>query len=155
MQATLNDYDFEAIYGAVINDGMDSFFNYGDAKETLEHSFPEVDGIDKDLTSPKIAAREFVITITVTGQGRADFKTKYWGLRTELLSGGLHELYFTDHDETYHVYYKKQQNIKKLTTSMNGDEVALQFDIVFAETNPGDNIEDVYIVTEGDEYLIA
>lgn len=155
MQATLNGYDIKETFGLVITAGMDAFLDFGAAKETTEHDFPEVDGMDKDLPGVKFEAREFVITFTLKAAGIDDFKTKYWGLRTALKSPGLKELYYADHDETYYVYYKKQENRKQLTRSIGSSDVGLQFDLVFGETDPGANIEDVNIITENDEYLIA
>jgi hypothetical protein len=152
-QGTINNLDF-LVFGATVNKGMDAFFFYGKRKDSVNHSFPEEDGEDRDLTDPHIDPREFIVTITITANGLADFKNKYWGLRNELKSPGLIELYYADHDETYLIYYKDQQNFKKITNSFSGATVAVQFDIVFSETNPADNTGD-NLVDEQDNFIIG
>lgn len=155
MQAAIKGYDLQESFGARITAGMDQFMLYGTAKATVEHDFPEVDGIDKDLPPVKIEARKFTVTFTLIAQGRDDFMLKYWGFRTVLKSSGLLDFYYAGYDKTYYVRYIDQQNYKQLTPSLTSIPCGAQFQIIFEETDPNANIEDVYIITEDDDYLIA
>ncbi|MFD2874034.1 hypothetical protein ACFS5N_16245 [Mucilaginibacter ximonensis] len=152
-QGTFNNIDFQA-FGAVINKGMDAFFNWGKRKDSVNHNYQEEDGEDRDLVDPHVDPREFAVSFTITAAGLADFKTKYWGFRNEVMSAGLNEFYFADHDETYLVYYKEQQNLKKITSRFTSEIVGISFDIIFSETNPQDNVGD-YLVDEQDNFIIG
>lgn len=153
-QGTLNDYDF-AVFGLTINNGMADFLAFPKRKDSVEHDWPEEDGIDKDLADPHFASREFRLTCTLSATSRDDFKAKHFGLYNELKSSGTVELYFADLDETFYVFYKEQEGFKKLSSRINSSNIDVQFDLIFGEINPADNIDDTYIVTDLDEYIIA
>lgn len=153
-QGTINGYAF-SIFGITISTGMASFLAFPKRKDSVENNWQEEDGIDKDLADPHFAARDFTLNVNLAADSRADFKTKYYGLYNELKSSGTIELYLADLDETYYLFYKDQQNFKKLKRKIDGPFVRVSFELLFGEISPEDNIDDTYIVTDQDEYIIA
>lgn len=154
-QGTISGYDLKNDFGLTITGGIPSFLAFPKRKASVQHDWPEVDGIDIDLSEPTFEARQFTLSVVLSANSRADFKNKYYGLFTLLKQEGILQLYFSDIDQTFYVYFNEQQNVKKLAKKINTDKVGIQFDLVFGEINPEDNIEDVYIITENDEFLIA
>ncbi|MEO7212661.1 hypothetical protein [Mucilaginibacter sp.] len=154
MDYTLNGYDLKEMFGLVISNGSDTFLAYPKRKDSLQNNWPEQDGIDKDLTDPHFEARDFKLSCALIAEGREDFKTRYDALFTLLSGQGSKELYIADIDRAYHVYYKEQVNLTKLT-QLNRESCGVKFDLVFAETNPFDNIPAVYLVDDQDRFLSA
>ncbi|MDO3641979.1 hypothetical protein [Mucilaginibacter sp. L3T2-6] len=153
-QATINGNEIFTTYGLTIMAGMETFLAYPKRKDSVSHDWPEEEGIDIDLSEPHFEAREFTLKVLLMGADRADFKTKYYGLFAELSSANNMELYFTDIDQTFTVYFKTQQNVSKVKRRLDTQNVGVTFDLVFGESDPNDNI-DVFIVTDLDEFIIA
>lgn len=154
-QGTIDGYDWKTSFGAIITGGIPSFLAFPKRKDSVQHDWPEVDGIDIDLSAPTFEARQFTLSITMDATGRDDFKTKYYGLFTVLKQLGSRTLYFADIDLEFTCFFVEQQNVKKNIRKMNGPKVSVSFDLIFKETDPADNIDDVYIITENDEFIIA
>lgn len=154
MQATLNDNDIFSAYGLTIMSGMETFLAYPKRKDSVSHDWPEEEGIDIDLSEPHFEAREFTLKVLLMGADRTDFKAKYYSLFAELSSANNMELYFTDLDQIFTVYFKAQNNVSKVKRKLDSQNVGVSFDLVFGESDPNDNI-DVFIVTDLDEYIIA
>lgn len=146
----LNGKDLKEIFGVVISNGSDTFLAFPERKDSLENNWPDEDGIEVDLNDPTFQAREFRLNCALVASGRVDFKTKYYALFTELKRSGTHTLLIQDLDQEYEVFYKKQENITKLT-QIDRDKVAVKFDLIFREVT--DSIPAVYLVDEQGRFL--
>ena len=154
MANLLDDNDLQGIFGVQVLKRPDSFLALPALKATVEHDWPEEDGIDKDLGSPKYEPREFTLSCGLKGTDRADFVSKLNGLFTQLRIEGTHSLYLQWLDETFTVFYKSMANFKTVSKLTSG-EVYATFDLVLGEMNPDDNIEPVYLVDDAGAFIIA
>jgi len=150
----LNGKDMWLLFGVVIGSGSGSFLVYPERKDSLTNDYMDQDGIQIDLLDPKYKSREFNLFCQLIANGRDDFWTKYNGLFTEISSAGTHVIYIADLGKTFHCYYKRQENLSKLTPLDSG-QVGVTFNLVFGETTPTENMEAVYLVDDQDNYLIA
>lgn len=149
----MNGKDLRHVFGVIFQPGAtDDFVNFPAAKSSLEHDFPETSGIDKDLSQPVAAAREFSIKCAMIASSRDDFWNKHDGLFTELTTPGVKELYIPDQDRTYYLYYKKMENATKLS-QINRDHVGIKFTLVLGELDPFANITKIILVDDQRRYL--
>lgn len=155
MQATFDGYDLKESFGIVFTNGSDTFLALPKRKDSVNHNWPEEQGIDIDLSNPTYESRDFVLNCALIASSRADFFTKYDAFWTQLSSLGTHELYHADLDKTFLVFYKSQANVTKLSKIINTTKVGIKFDLTLSETNPDDNIPAVYLVDDLDRYLTA
>lgn len=153
MSYKLNTKDLYTVYGIIVNPGNDDFLKLPKRKGSIENNWQDENGLDIDLSQPRFEAREFVLKCTLEAVSRADFWSKYNGFFTELSGVGVHLLYVPDLDKTFTLFYKEQNNFKKLT-ALDNNAVYIQFDIVFGETNPTLNITPEYLVDSDDNFLI-
>jgi hypothetical protein len=154
MDYGLNSKDLWAVFGVKVVTGSSTFLQYNKRKDSLSHDFPEEMGIDIDLTQPTLSSRQPTLSCVLKATSRDDFFNKYDGLFTELRQLGTLEIYIADHNRNYILYWTEQQNISKLS-QIDTTYIGVTFDLVFAETNPTDNISAVYLVDEHDNYIIA
>jgi hypothetical protein len=155
MGNTLNGKDLKNVFGAVITGGTASLLAYPKRKASYETNWDDEDGDDIDIADPKFEARVFTLNVSVVGNGLDDFNSKYNALFTELKQGGTHELYIEDHDRTYVLYYQNQQNLSKVTRSLQLSKAGVKFDLLLSETNPNNNIIPVYLTDDQDRFLTA
>lgn len=155
MQYKLNGNDLLERFGVRVKNGAGTLLQFPKRKESTSSNWPEQDGIDIDLGDPHFESREFRLTCTLIGNSREDFKTKYYGLFTELKKQYSQELYSTDLDETFHLYFKEMESLRKLSRRIDSKLVGVEFELVFGEVNPNDNIPVVYLVDEQNNFLIA
>lgn len=159
-QYLFNNQGLWQTFGVIVNKdnngrtSSDSLLAWPDRKPSLENDRQDQNGIEIDLDDPKFSSREFILKCAIHATSRADFKTKYNGFRTALFSQDVHSLYSYDHDETYKVFYKKQSNFRSFD-NINSDNVWCTFDVILGETNPSENMTDVYLVDDQDRFLIA
>lgn len=159
-QYTINGKGLKAVFGITVykengaRESSDSFMAWPKRKDSLTVDRQDQDGIQIDLTDPKVASREFVIKCALNAADRTDYFNKYNGFRTEVLGAETHEVYVADQDQLYYVFYKEQQNFKTLS-NIDNDGVWATFDVVFGETNPNENMQFIYLVDDQDRYLIA
>jgi hypothetical protein len=154
-QYTLNGKNLNSVFGLTISDGAKTLLQFPKRKESVSTNWPEMDGIETDLADPHFEARDFRLTCTLNATSRADFKTKFYGLFAELKKQYSQTLYSYDLDLQLFLFYKDMQNLRKLTNTIQGSVVAVQFDLILGEVNPEFNIPVVHIVDEQDNFLIA
>ncbi len=160
MAYVLNGKDLTSVFGVTIvkdngsRESSDSFMAWPSRKDSLTVDRQDQNGLEIDLSDPKVASREFVLKCILIASDREDYFTKYDALRTELLGADTHQVYISDHDRTYNVYYKRQSDFRSLS-NINNDGVWATFTVVLGETNPNENMEFVYLVDDQDRYLIA
>ncbi len=154
MSYTLNGKDLETLFGVTVTDGSDTFLAFPKRKKSLSHNYQDKNGIDIDLSEPYFEARPFKLSCALVADSRVLFWEKYNGLFTELSLPGILDLYISDLDKTFNIYYEDQQNVGKIT-ALDGGEVCVKFDLLFSETDPADNMTAVYLVDEQDRFLIA
>jgi|SRR6185437_7981526 len=152
---SLNGHDLKETYGLVISNGTSQFLQFPARKDSVNHDWPEEQGLDIDLGNPKFKAREFTLTCAIIADNQDDFKSRYNGLFTELSGLDTHALYLGELDETYQVYYKNQVNLTKLSKINNTVKVGVKFDLVFGETNPDDNMSAVFLVDDNGAYIVV
>jgi hypothetical protein len=155
MADLLNGYNLKVHFGSIVNNGKAALFGWAKRKASLTQEFMDENGTQTDLDDPKYEAREIVLHCSTMANSRGDFKQKYFGLMTELQSMGTKEFYFSDPDHTVYLFYKEMRNPRKLSARFDSDNVGMDYDLVFGDTDPTINLPPVYIVTELDEYLIA
>lgn len=143
------------MFGVKIEDGTGSFLAFPDRKPSLQNDWDDQNGIDIDLAAPRFSAREFRLKCVLVADTSVDFWDRYNGLFTELSGTGTHELQIEELDKTYHLYYKKQENLRKLTDLKTALTKGVAFDLVFGETDPNANIEHVYLADDQDRFLTA
>lgn len=159
-QYKLNGLGLTETYGVTVykegnqRESSDSFMAWPKRKESLTVDRQDQDGVQIDLSDPKLASRDFVLKCAIHAEDRDDYFSKYNAFRTELLGADTHEIYVADHDKTYIVYYKEQRSFRSLT-NVNADNVWATFEVVLGEVNPTENMEYVFLVDDQDRYLIA
>lgn len=161
MANKINNIDLQTVFGVSLRPGgSESFLQLPKRKSSLEHNWPERDGIDIDLTEPTFEARDFRLKCLLMASGatlteaRDNFWLLYNGLFTELSQPGHLDLFLGDYNKTFTLYYQGQDSLDKLT-KVTSKKVCLSFDLLFSEADPSDNIEAVYLVDEQDRYIIG
>jgi len=156
----INNKDFKTVFSTIVlAGGLDDFFAWPKRKESLSHNFPEVNGLDVDLTQPRFEARQFKLSCVLEAHGDTEdlAKANFWnlwnGLFTEISATGVHDLYLGSLNKSFSVYYINQQNVSKM--SYEGKRIVVSFDLIFGETDPNSNIPKVFLVDHNDRYLIA
>lgn len=156
----LNNKDLESVFGVFVEQGgLNDFLSFPKRKASQEHSWPEVNGKDIDLTNPTFEARQFTLKCVLIAYGATEqlrndnFWQLYNGLFTELSGQGVHELYLNSIDKTYTVFYVDQQGATKVT--YEDDRMIIKFDLLFEETDPFSNIQKVYLVDQDGTFLVA
>jgi len=160
MASKLNNKDLESVFGVFVEQGgLNDFLSFPKRKASQEHSWPEVNGKDIDLSHPTFEARQFALKCVLTASGATEqlkndnFWQLYNGLFTELSGQGVHELYLAAIDKTYTVFYVDQQSVTKVT--YEEDRMIIKFDLLFEETDPFTNIQKVYLVDQDGTFLVA
>lgn len=156
MQFILNGQDLETTYGVIITNGVNAMMALPDRKASVSHDFPEQDGLDIDLTQPRFSARAFVFNCVLHAISIQDLQNKYFALFTMLRGAGSYQLFNSFLNLTINIYYTKQSNIGNIYKSVkNGVEgYAIKFDLNFNETNPDDNIPNIYLTNQDGQFLI-
>lgn len=149
-----------SLYGIIVRldgsgrESIDSLLSWPERKPSLTNDRQDQNGIEIDLDDPKFAAREFVLKCALHAEDRDDFKRKYNGFRTALFSQDTHNLFSVEDNETYKVFYKKQNSFRTYNPINKLTDVWATFDVVLGETNPTENLQDVYLVDDQDRFLI-
>lgn len=154
MDYGLNSRDLYSIFGVTVLTDSDPFLAYPDAKESLSNDFIDENGIYIDLSKRTFKPRSFTLKCSLVAKNWSDFFDRYDALFMELSKPGVHDLYVGKYGKTYKLYYVKQDNITNLPL-VSGGMVGVTFDLILSETNPYNNISQVYLVDEHDHYIIG
>ncbi|MGZ3753577.1 MAG: hypothetical protein ACXVAY_01380 [Mucilaginibacter sp.] len=153
MANTINGTDLKATFGWVLTKAPVDLLKFPDRKDSVKNDWMEENGVQIDLALPRFKARQFTLNCAIIANDRADFKSKYNGLFTLLSEMDTFALYLDTLDETFHVYYVSQSNLAIPSKIKNGEVVAT-FDLVFGETDPGDNFEPIYLIDDDGDFII-
>jgi hypothetical protein len=154
MQYTINSVDLKTTYGIDIKNGVNAFLAMPDRKASVQHDFPEENGIDIDLTEPTFSARTFTFNCIQSSSTVADLQTKYWALFNLLKIAGSYAIYNDFLAATLQVYYQKQANLSNIQKNSQGG-YSITYDLIFGESDPfAQNIPNVFLVDDQNRFLV-
>lgn len=154
MRYILNGYDLEQIFGIIIDKGIMQLLAFPERKDSVNHDFPDQNGIDIDLTAPRFKARSFTFDCTMYGEDFEDVKNKNYALFNILRIQGAYQLYNDFLNQTFYIYYIKQTPKSTGIYAASKGGVAIDFQLVFGETDPFGNIPTVLLVDDLNRFLV-
>lgn len=153
MISIINGYDLKASFNTEITKVIKPVLAWPERKDSLQHDFPEENGIDKDLSTPAFSARTFDFDMITRGATIDELKANYFGLYTVLKVLGQYTFYNDFVDEQLLLYYIKQNNLSDLFRE--GEiGIAMTYTLTFGELSPVTNIVDYFLVDDQNRFLV-
>lgn len=153
MQYKINGSDLEVIYGIKITNAVVPFMAFPDRKASVQHDFPEVDGIDIDLAQPTFSARTFTFNCLQSADTMAELKNAYFALFNLLKIQGTYSIFCDFVNMSIFAFYQKQANLSAPFENSDGG-ISIRYDLTFGETNPFANIPNVFLIDDQNRFLV-
>jgi hypothetical protein len=93
----------------VTNGGYNGLIEFPDLKDVEKNDWPEEDGIEVDLSDPKLASREFAISLAFTGT-----QEQFFDFVKFITTGAVHEWNFINIGRTYNLRYVSSSDISNV-----------------------------------------
>ena len=136
-EVTIDTIDIWTQYGAFLLKGsFDDLLKQPKRKASLTNNWPELDGLEIDLTAPKYEAKDADLTFMISASSESAWWTRYNAFFTLLKGSGERSLYVKELSKTFLVYYKETVDYSQLTRIKSVNRVAAKVTVKFGIANP-------------------
>lgn len=150
--------DLWTVYNMFVESGSDSFLKYPSRKESITHDWRDSDGLDVDLSRVFFNARDLILNVAIVTDTKEKFWQSYKAFLVHMKQPNLRRIEVAEFDnQSFFVYYKETSNFSRFTRIQikEGELIGCKFTIVFTETNPTLDNENVFIVDEEGRFIIT
>lgn len=152
----LDGVDLWTNFGLTIAKGsLDDFLKLPKRKGSIEHNWPDEDGLDVDLSRNFYEARDINIKFYIISDTEAAFWTQYNGFMTLLKKPGLRRFNVVVFGLNYNLFYQDCTVWDKLTPFRQTGKLFSSFTVRFTEANPNTTDVETFLVTEDNLFIIT
>lgn len=143
-------------FKTIVSRGSEDFLRYPARKQSMEHNWPNQNGVEVDLTKVYFDARDITLECAIICQSEADFWTSYKGLLALMAQPGKRRIEIAEFSgQQFFVHYKDCAVYSRFTRIKDSNLIANKFNITLTENEPSIDNTVVYIVDEQGRFLVT